>query len=236
MNIADLYSTRIQKSFDEDHAEIVSILAANQKKVFKLINYYKGMPFSYPATIAAVERGSVDLNVKAEQAVTIELSRSAFIRSPLFKHDVFAQAQYVNVKKLAAVFTKFSYVEIMAERRNFIRMESEPKPNTIIETPLGIIEGKLYDLSLSGLNISIQDYCPLERDTEATIQFKLRDIEQNQEFKVSVPARLVTIKDSSRPYQYIFTISVDKMLERQMSKYIFQRQLEIIREIKDGVC
>lgn len=236
MNIADLYSTRIQKTFDEDHAEIVSILAANLKKSLKLINYYKGLPLSYPATITSIDRGAVDLLVKAEQAVTIEQSRSAFIRSPIFKHDVFAQVQYVNVKKQAAFFVKFSYVELMAERRNFIRIEPDPTPDVTIETPLGILEGKLYDVSLSGLNVATQDYCPLEPDTETTIRFMLRDIEQNQAFKVNVPARLIATRDNSRPYQYIFTITVDKMLERQLSKYIFQRQLEVIREIKDSVC
>ena len=80
MNIADLYSTRIQKTFDEDQAEIVSILKANPKKSLKLITYYKGLPLSYPATVTSIDRGAVDIEVKEEQAFTIEQSRSAFIR------------------------------------------------------------------------------------------------------------------------------------------------------------
>ena len=236
MNIADLYSTRIQKTFDEDQAEIVSILKANPKKSLKLITYYKGLPLSYPATVTSIDRGAVDIEVKEEQAFTIEQSRSAFIRSPLFKHDVFAQVQYVNIKKKAAFFVKFSYVEIMAEHRNFIRMEPEPKPDALIESPLGIIEGKIYDISLSGLNISLNHSCPFEIDAETTIGFMLRNIELNQDVKVTVPAKLIGIKDDSLPYSYKFTLDIDKMLERQISKYIFQRQIEIIKEIKDAVC
>jgi len=235
MNIADLYSTRIQKTFDEDHAEIVSILKANPKRVLYLINYYKGLPLSYPATIAAIERDTIDLDVKAEQALTIEQSRSAFIRSSLFKHDVFAQALYVNVKKQAASFVKFSYVEIMAERRNFIRLALEPNPDTVIATPLGIIEGNLCDISLSGLNISIHHSCPLTINTEASIKFMLRQIEQNPDLQVGVPARLIAVKDDYPPYSCKFSICPDKYLERQLSHYIFQRQIEIIREIKDRI-
>ncbi|HXE95850.1 MAG TPA: PilZ domain-containing protein [Dongiaceae bacterium] len=236
MNTADLYSTRIQKTFDEDHAEIVSILKANPEKVLKLINYYKGLPLSYPASIAAIERDSIDLDVKAEQAFTIEQSRSTFIRSSLFKHDVFAQVLYVNVKKQAASFAKFSYVEIMAERRNFIRLALEPSPDTLIESPQGIIEGNLYDISLSGLNVSIHHSCPLTIDTETSIRFKLKRNEQDVDLQVCVPAKLIAIRDNFLPYSYKFTICPDKFLERKLSQYIFQRQIEIIGEIKDRIC
>jgi hypothetical protein len=235
MNIADLYSTRIQKTFDEDHAEIVSIFKANPKQVLKLINYYKGLPLSYPATVTSIDRGTVDLEVNADQAFAIEENRSTFIRSHLFKHDVFAQVQYVNIKKQAAFFVKFSYVEIMAEHRNFIRMTLEPEPVIVIESPLGIIEGKLHDLSLSGLNILVDDSCALEIDTDTSIRFLLKDIEQNTDFNVYVPAKLIAIKGDTLPYNYKFTISIGKMLERQLSRYIFQRQIEIIREIKEAV-
>jgi hypothetical protein len=233
MNISDLYSSRIQKTFDDDHAEIVKILKEAPKKVLKLINYYKGLPLSYPATINSIDRGIVDLDVQQEQAFTIERNHSTFIRSPLFKHDVFAQVQYVNIKKKAATFVRFSYVEIMAERRNFIRMEPEPSPDAVIESPLGIIKGNLYDVSLSGLNIAVDEYYPIEMDTETSIRFRLRDIEQRHDMKVNVPAKLIGIADGSQPYHYKFVICPDKMLERNLSQYIFHRQIEIIKEIKD---
>ena len=235
MNIADLYSTRIQKTFDEDQAEILAILKAHPKQVLKLINYYMGMPLSYPATIAQIDRGVVDLDVQAQQAFTIEHSRCTFIRSTIFKHDVFAQAQYVNIRKQAATFVKFSYVEIMAERRNFLRLQLEPSPETVIESPLGIVDGRLCDISLSGLNVLIDNYCPLETGLEMPIRFTLTTIEQNQSFTVNIPARLLAISGDVPPYKYAFAISPDTLLERQLSHFIFQRQIEIIREIKDAV-
>jgi len=235
MNIEDLYSTRIQKTFDEDQAEILSILQANPKQILKLINYYMGMPLSYPATIAQIDRGVVDLDVQAQQAFTIEHARSTFIRSPIFKFDVFAQAQYVNIRKRAATFVKFTYVEIMAERRNFIRLELEPAPAAMIESPPGTIDGRLHDISLSGLNILVDNYCPLERNTEMPIRFTLTSVEHNQSFNVNLPARLLAITADAPPYNYAFAIYPDKTLERQLSQFIFQRQIEIIRDIKDTV-
>jgi hypothetical protein len=235
MNISDLYSTRIQKTFDEDQAEIVSILKESVNKNFKLINYYKGMPLSYPATVTSVERGAVDFDTQAEQAFAIEQGRYTFIRSPLLKHDVFAEMQYVNVKKRAALFGKFSYVEIMAEHRSFIRLEPDPAVPVVIESALGIAEGKLFDVSLSGVRIAIERYYPLALDSEVTIRFQLANMEQTVQVKIEAPARLIRINDAASPYYYEFTVSIDKTVESALSKYIFQRQIEIIREIKDAV-
>jgi hypothetical protein len=235
MNIIDLYSTRIQKSFDEDQEEIISLLSGNPKLPLKLINYYKGLPLSYPATVAAIDRGTVDFDVQAEQAFAIEKSRYAFIRSSMFKHDVFAQVQYVNVKKRAASFVKFSYVEIMAERRNFIRMVPDPQPNTFIVTPAGVVEGSMYDVSLSGINVAVDQSCPLEVDTEATTRFMLKNIDQSLGYNLSIPGKLVGISGDSLPRNYRFTITLDRNGERQLSQYIIQRQIEIIKEIKDAV-
>jgi len=235
MTCTDLFSTRIQKNFDDDQAEILALLEANLKKPLKLINYYKGIPLSYPATIASISRGVVDLDVQEMQAFTIEQARSTFIRSPLFKHDLFAQAQYVNVRKRAATFVKFSYVEIMAERRSFVRVEVDAPVNVAITSPQGVVEGRLTDLSLSGFGVLIDYTCPLETGVETTAQFTLLSPETGQPIPISIPATLVTINGDRSPYSYRFAINPEKLLERQISQYVFQRQVEIIREVKEIV-
>jgi hypothetical protein len=236
MDINDLYSQRIKQTFDDDHAEIVSILHASQQIVLKLINYYKGLPLSYPAKIASFDRGTVGLEVKAEQAFVIEKCRSTFIRSTIFNHDVFAPVQYVSIKKQAAFFVKFSYVEIMAEHRNFVRIEPEPIADAVISSQIGRLDGKLYDISISGLCILIDHHCPIELNEEVLIMVTLINYELNEDFTIRIPAKLIGIKGDSAPYSYKFSTNIDRTLERQISKYIFQRQLEVMREIKDAAC
>lgn len=235
MNITDLYSTRIQKTFDDDHAEIVSILKANTKKTVKLINYYKGLPVSYPANIAGVDRGILDLDVQTEQAFVMEPCRSVFLRSPLFKHDLFAHVQYVNFKKGVATLVKFSYVEIMAERRNFIRIAPEASPLTLLKSPIGNFKGKMHDISLSGLNISINDSIPLEPGCEISACFTLATLDQSFSERFTIPASLISISGEALPRNYRFSIQPDKSIERHLSQYIILRQIEIIKEIKEAV-
>ena len=235
MNCTDLFSTRIQNNFDDDQAEILALLEANLKKPLKLISYYKGIPLSYPATIASISRGVVDLDVQEMQAFTIEQARSVFIRSPLFKHDLFAQAQYVNVRKKAATFVKFSYVEIMAERRSFVRVQVDAPVNVAITSSQGVVEGRLSDISLSGFGVLIDYTCPLEIGVETTVQFTLVSPETGQPILISILAVLVNISGDLSPYSSRFAINPEKLLERQISQYVFQRQVEIIREVKEIV-
>jgi len=237
MDISDFYTTRIQQSFDDDQAEIIAKLkSAPPKTALKLINYYKGMQVSYSATINSIENNTIDLDLQAEQAVTVESSRCAFIRSPLFKFDVFAAAQYVNIKKRAATFSKLCYVEITAEKRNFIRIVPEPSPPAFIETPEETIEGNLYDISLKGINIFTDKYFEIGGGASVKIKSAFKNLDQDITINLDLTANLVTIKGVSKPYSYIFTYHADKGLEQQMSQYLFKRQVEIIREIKDAVC
>jgi len=234
MDITDLYRTCIQKNFDDDQAEILAILKANPKKTLKLISYYKGLPLAYTAAMVSLDRGIADLDVRAEQAYVIEKSRSVFIRSPLFKHDVFAHAQYASAKKKAVTVGKFCYVEIMAERRNFIRVSPGAHTNSVIESPLGSIEGDLYDLSLSGLNIAVHHSCQLEISAEMSIRFILKNLDGSSDLRANVQAKLVAISGDMLPRNYRFSMNPDKFFERQLSKYIIDRQIEIIREIKEA--
>ena len=235
MNIEDLYSTRIQKSFDEDQAEIITRLQENSRQQLKLINYYKGIPLSYPAGIVSINRGALDLDLQETQAFTIQEARSTFIRAPFLKYDLFAQAQYVNVRKRAATFVRFSYVEILAERRNFVRVDLDDRVPVAIQSPSGIVKGILSDLSLSGLGILLDHISSLAVGAETELSFKLICHESGEPFEVRSQTTVVNIRGDVPPYSYRFAITPDKFLERHLSQYIFQRQIEIIRQVKEAV-
>lgn len=236
MDVRDLYSTRVQKTFDEDQADIVSILSSHTGNTVKLINYFKGIPLSYPAKIVSVTRGVVDLDAPEVQAYAVEQARSTFIRSPLFKHDLFAKAQYVNVKKKAVTLSTFSYVEIVAERRNFVRVLVEPPTLVTLETSQGMIEGLLFDISLSGFSLQIDQFYSIEPKAEALVHFSLTEPDSGKLLTFKLPSTLMAIDGDKSPYQYRFSFDPDKQLEQRISHYIFQSQIEIIRQVKELVC
>lgn len=239
MDISYLYSTRINQTFDDDQAEIISILKRellkHPKYEIRLINYYKGLPVSYPAQIISIERDTLELDVFPQQAVVMSEQHSTFIRCKALKHDLFANVQYVNIRKRAASLRKFCYVEIMAERRNYVRLELDTHAKALVKTSGGIVEGFLTELAINGACVKIDQTCPLEIGEETLLNLTLQDImHQNADKTVNVEARLVGIEGDALPRYYRFTITPDKVLDRVLAQYIFQRQIEIIHELKDA--
>jgi c-di-GMP-binding flagellar brake protein YcgR len=239
MDYTNLYSTRIQKSFDEDQADILAVLKSelskNPQLEVQLINYHKGLPVSFKAKVASVDRDAVDLDVTAQQAVAISKERYTFIRSNLFKNPILAKAQYVSVRHKAVFLRKLCFIEIMAERRNHIRLELEPPINAIFNSSSGIVRGQIVELSMSGVVMVVAE--PLEAviGEEVNLSMMLPDTVQNTVYNIKFPAKIYKVAQEAGSTRLIICItSVDRISDRVMAKYLFNRQIEIIHEIKDA--
>ncbi len=237
MDYTHLYSTRIQKTFDEDNADILetfrTAFATNPQLSLHLVNYYKGLPISYKAKIAGIEKESIDLDVNPKQAVAIAAGHYTFIKCTLFDHDILAQTQYVNIKKQAVLLNKFCYVEIMAETRKHLRLEFDQPITAVFNSPSGVVKGKIIELSMGGaLMESNEAYYDLIND-EANLIIMLPDVEQNTNYNLRIPARLLAIQDDIKPVIYKFTIAPDKISDRFMAKFMYHRQVQIVHKLRD---
>jgi hypothetical protein len=155
-----------------------------------------------------------------------------FLRSRVLKHDVHANVQYVNLNRRAASLRKLCYVEIMAERRDFIRLELGKPQNATFKTKEGLAKGKLVEISINGACVQIFNSCHMEIGEETTLTFMLQDIARNVDYTMKAQATLVGIDRETLPWRYRFSITSDKILDREIARYLFQRQIEIIQEIK----
>ncbi|MEI7816107.1 MAG: PilZ domain-containing protein [Desulfuromonadales bacterium] len=239
MDFTSLYSTRIQTTFDDDQADILRIFhdkgTGKDGSKVTLANYYKGLPIIYPATILGVERGNLDLDVNMQQAVAIASDHYTLIRSKLFPYPIAAHVQYVNIKKHAVSLNKLCYVEVLAEKRAAVRLNLEPPVRATIQCEDQSLVGELQDISTQGAAVTVDDYIMLENGSgaEITVKFMLPDPVLMKQSLIKVPATLVAIAGSSSPYLYKFKIMPEKHQEQLISRYSFQRQVEIIRSLKD---
>ena len=236
MDHSYLYSTRIQNTFDEDQAEILFIfkkeLAKCPKFKITLINYYNGLPVSCPAHIVGIEKDMIDVDVAPYQAYTMGDHHYTFIRSDVLKHDVYAHVQYVNVDRRAASLRKLCYVEIMAERRNYIRLTLGKPQAATFKTKEGRAKGKLVEISINGACIEVDSPCSLAIGEETSLTFMLHNPAQNVDYTMNTQATLVAIDEEPLPQRYRFITDPDKILDRTIAKYLLQRQIEILQEIK----
>ena len=238
MDSTSIYSTRIVKSFDEDQADIFaalkSALAGKKLPPLKLINYYKGLPLIYTATVATIERNLLDLDVQPQQAVAMAADHFTLIRCKLFPHDIAAHVQYVNVPRHAASLSKLCFVEILAERRSSVRPELANPTQAAFQFQGKDISGRLFDISTNGAAIKIDGYFDIPPGSETVLSFMLPDLVQNKLFSIKAEAKLVIIDGNASPYNYCFAIYPGKLVEQQLLRYIFQRQIEIIHDLKDA--
>lgn len=237
MDPSHFYSTRPLKSVDDDLADIQVILRELVKKGsknVKLINYYQGMPLCFPAKIVGCDHGMLDLDIHPQQAVAIERDRYTFLRCAAFKHDIGARIQYINVNKRAATLTKFFYLEIMAERRAAIRLAMPPPARATFAFNGEAISGKILDISMNGLAFTSNHLPDCAEDLEARISFMVPDATTSREICLETPARHVKTTDQDGCHTLIFSITPEKGTDQLLSRYIFQRQVEIIQELRDA--
>lgn len=237
MDFTSLYSTRIQTTFDDDQAAILkTFLEKHTTKAglkVSITNYYNGLPITYPATILGVERGNLDLDVNAHQAVAIASDRYTLIRSTLFSYAIVAHVQYVNVKKHVVSLNKLCFVDVLAEKRAAVRLNLDPPVRATIQCDGQEIIGSLVDISTQGLAITVDDFPSLETGAEMSVKFMLPDPVLMKQTLIKVPATLVDIVGTASPYRCRFKISPEKHQEQLISRYSFQRQVEIIRVLKE---
>lgn len=237
MDFTSLYSTRIQTTFDDDQANILKTFLGNHTtkdgaKV-ALTNYYKGLPITYPATILGVERGNIDLDVNVQQAVAIASDHYTLIRSKLFLHPIVAHVQYVNIKKHIVSLNKLSFVEVLAEKRAAVRLDLDPPVRATIQCVEQEFSGNLIDISVQGIAVTVDDFFTIEIGAETSVKFMLPDPVLMKQTLIKVPATLTDITGDASPYRYKFRISPEKHQEQLISRYSFQRQVEIIRSLKE---
>lgn len=237
MDFTSLYSTRIQTTYDDDQAAILKTFLENYatKNVSKvnLTNYYRGLPITYPATILGVERGNIDFDITPQQAVAIASDRYTLISSKLFPYSIIAHVQYVNIKKHTVSLNKLSFVEVLAEKRAAVRLNLDPPVRATLQYEDQAITASLVDISTQGIAVTMDDFVMLETGAEMSVKFMLPDPVLMKQTLIKVPATLVDIVGNASPYRYRFRISPEKHQEQLISRYSFQRQVELIRDLKE---
>jgi hypothetical protein len=238
MDFSHYYHTRIKSSLDEDRTAIIAgfqdIIKRGLRPAFRLVNYYKGLPISYPATIVEMANGTLELDVHQQQAVAIDRTRRVFIKCDYFDAPILAEVQNANVRRMTASLRNFTFVEIMAERRDALRLELDPPTEAEISCELVKLSGKLSDLSLGGFSIRPAERCPIEKGVEVRLRVMIPNLLQNTLTGIDTLAcHVETIKETN--YDICrFSFQGDTQSEAAISRFIFQRQVELIREIKEA--
>ena len=231
------YFDRVIRGTDhEDNLVIIQFLKGMIGQRFTFLNYYKEIPVSYDATLLSVENEMAEFEVHDYQAKVITMERRALIysheKSPV-KEDLVAEAFYVNAAKKRVILCKFGYARISSDRRRFVRVLLDIKVEADLIFEGGINSGIIKDISLGGAAMSITSCDQLASGMAATMFIKLPDSQTGAINEVGLSATIVKIEGTEAPFICYVEFHPEKQSQQQISYFINQRQVEIIKELKE---
>lgn len=203
------------------------ILDGRLKNDLRVLNYYKEIPVSYNASITHIDDDLVEMDVHQHQAAVMYVEKILFLKSDHFPHDVLAKVYKANINKSIALLHSFSYVQIRAERRRFVRVQITDPIQVNFRRADGNFNGRLMDVSIGGLSMESSDNLAMDQDTPGILTAELPS------GKLEMPGRLIKMMPLDDKWLYIFEIEASSRIETVISQFIFQKQVEIIRELKD---
>ena len=214
--------------------EILTQLTAIQKQGndIRLINVYKGFPISFPAKIKSVSSEAVMLSVHRYQTVCIRYSRDTNIKSPYLKQIIKAAVSYLDFDHNLAVARDFSYSSASIGDRELIRVE----PNSTIFVYISnniISKGELINISTYGLGLflDISSFTPRSFGVGQKVDLSF-EIFPNQNLNIKGIVKNVIFEDNNYRYRLGIYTNPDAAAALALSRYIAQRQQQILREIK----
>jgi hypothetical protein len=227
----DIYRLQTVDDIHKDEKAIIDVLkgifSGELKNDLRILNYYKEIPVSYGATISHIDEDLVEMLVHQHQAVVMYVEKTAFLKSDHFPHDVLANVYKANINKCIGLFHNFSYAQIRAERRRFVRVQIVDPVKVNFRRIDKNFDGQMIDVSIGGLSLETSEKIDIDIDTAGILTAELPT------GKLEMPGRLLKIASLEKGYCYIFEIEASPRIETAISQFIFQKQVEIIRELKD---
>ena len=197
-----------------------------------LLNYYDEVPIGYGSTITAVGKDSLELAIHEHQALIIKHNNSTLIRCKHFFKglDVHCYAAYVNVSKKTVILHNFSYAQIRAARREAVRVKVHGTLPVTFNYGNNAIEGSMVDISVNGMSIESGAVPTTTTDQPGELNFTLNGT------PLEVPGSFVTsVVAGTGKISCMFKMQPDRTSDRIIGQFIYQRQVKIIQQLKDGL-
>jgi hypothetical protein len=230
------YEKTFRGTESEDMKVIVQFLVGMIGQKFSFLNYYKEIPVSYDATLLSIENGMAEFSVHEYQAKVINIERRVLIYSHAmnpFPEDMIGEAFYVNTVKKRVILCGFGYAHISSSMRRFVRVLLDHPVEADLIFDGDILKGSIHDISLSGASMQTMSRDLLVPGVDINLFIKLPDYNNDTITEVGMSASIVRVLGDEAPFNCVIEFHPEKHSQQQIAYYINQRQVEIIKELKE---
>ena len=230
------YDKAVRGTEREDMLVILQFLQGMIGQQFLFLNYYKEIPVSYDAILLSVENEMAEFAVHEYQSKVINMEKKTLIYSHAmssFPEDIIGEAFYVSSAKKRVILCNFGYAQIRSDMRRFVRVLLDNPIEAELLFEGDILKGDVIDLSLGGAAITTMSADLLVPGLDINMFLKLPDLAGNSKREVGMSATIVKVVGTDAPFTCIIEFHAEQHSQQQISYYINQRQVQIIKELKD---
>lgn len=230
------FDTVVRGTAREDALVILQFLQGMIGQQFTFLNYFKEIPISYDVTLLSVENEMAEFAVHDYQAKVIKIEKRTLIYSPAhcpFAEDLIAEAFYVSSVKKRVILCNFGYAQIKSDLRQFVRVLLDEPIDAELYFEGDILKGNVVDISLGGAAIQLESADLAVPELDINLLLKLPDSSDVGSVEIGLGATIVKVVGASAPYTCIVKFHPEKNSQQQIAYYINQRQVEIIKDLKD---
>ena len=238
--VTDLNSQYI-KHFTTKDREVDALHLLNEafkdNLKLKILNIYNGLVVNTASTIKKVTDENIYITFEPLQGVMLNLEKKTVIQSESFSQDILADVKQISYTKNIAVLENFRFLNTNANSRQYARVTTPIKVPITINTQGNIINGVILDISIKSVAIKVKKTpkSPMVPLKKASLVFNLVDTSAENgytQLQLSSKVIMVTIVDTTDHYKVICDLDQDSHGLDIVSRYVYDRQKELIIELK----
>ena len=211
-----------EKKFLLKEFELVNL----KKEEVNLIFSYKELPIYCKGIIKKVREDKVEIELVGRCLITPVISAGDifWLKSPSVSKPV--KLEVLGLKNSTLFAGIISYDDLFLEKRQYVRVIPEkPIPVYIRSYNVNVV-GEMIDISVGGIGVFLKENA-VDKGLVAELEFKLKE----ESIKTLGECRyVIRWKDGYRAgFKFI---DLSKEYENKISEYVFERQREILRELR----
>lgn len=230
------YITNIQDNMDDD--EIIQILfesAFTNALEFKLLNIYKGLCINTSSKIVKIKDELIYVKIEHLQGIAMQNEKETVLQSSNFIKDIRASVKYVNLEKNIAILENFEFLNTNANAREYSRVTCSTRTPIVVSHLNSTLNGEVIDISVTSVAIKVKHSKLLEhiKDKEVELSFILPTSSNiDGSIKLNLFAKVVFYSCTDDICKLVCDLDEDSSSESILMEYVYNRQKEIIIEVK----
>jgi len=226
----------IEKADESDQkrflARLQELQALPDPPAITLTNVYKEVPITHQATICDVKGNHVELKTSELQLASIAQCNEAYLQSPLLSWTLLGRLYSIDFRRTSVKLADFREAELEVWKRKTVRVRLKRPVSVKVSARGETVTGVIHDVSLGGGCIMTLGREELRESKQAEMEFALTP---HCSETIRIPCTVVAVDGEAPPFRCTFSFEHTRRSEQFLSVFIYQRQLEIVRELREVV-